>query len=84
MLLFFEVSSTIPKLVSGVSLNEAKKNILALGQKQSEKSCRHVSIIVRGGKVKQVKVHTVFTALCQASRILLIMLLEVAAEMTLL
>ena len=43
----------IPKLVSGMLvLNEAKKNILALGQKQSEKSCRHVSIIVRGGKVK--------------------------------
>ena len=58
-------------------LNEAKKNILALGQKQSEKSCRHISIIVRGGGAHS-------TAPCQASRILLIMLLEVAAEMTLL
>ena len=56
---FFEVSTTIPKLFSGeLVLKKAKKNILALGQKQSEKSCRHVSIIAIGGKIKQVKVHT--------------------------
>ena len=79
---FLKLLLLLQKSSVELGLNEAKKNILALGQKQSEKSCRHVSIIVRGGKVKVHRAQS--TALCQASRILLIMLLEVAAEMTLL